>query len=63
MSRPIRELQVSQLHPRMIEHRDSYNGMWMSSIVTPKGRLRHHKTVLQPNEFFFPIRAYHGKNH
>lgn len=63
MSRPIRELQVSQLHPRVIEHYDSYNGMWISSIVTPKERLRHHKAVLQTNEFFFPNRAYHGKNH
>lgn len=63
MSRPIRELKVSQLHPRIIEHRDSYNGMWTSSIVTQNRRKRQNEPVLAPNEFLFPNKAYNGMNY
>lgn len=32
-TRPVRELRVEQLHPRLVYHRDSFNGQWTSSEI------------------------------
>lgn len=61
LSRPIRELEVSHQHPRIIRHRDSYNGMWVSSTVTETRKKRPQGPALAPNEFLYPMRAYNGK--
>ncbi|KAL1516295.1 hypothetical protein ABEB36_000214 [Hypothenemus hampei] len=34
-SRPIKELMISEEHPRIMEYRESYNGPWTTSVVIP----------------------------
>lgn len=61
LSRPIRELKVSANHPRMIFHRDSYNGNWTSSVMTLPTRRQIRGPPLSAREFLYPPRAYDGK--
>lgn len=60
LSRPIRELEVRYEHERMIFHRDSYNGLWTSSIVTLAKRKTIRGPPLQEGEFYYPQQAYQG---
>ncbi|XP_044744777.1 uncharacterized protein LOC123306720 [Coccinella septempunctata] len=59
-SRPIRELEIRKSHPRMIFHRDTFNGPWCSTVVTPAQRKTIRGPPLQPGEFVHPSRAYDG---
>lgn len=54
-TRPIKELQIVSEHPRTIQHRDSYNGPMISSVVLPPRR----KTLTLPSgEFRLPCLKY-----
>lgn len=58
-SRPIREMKVVKDHPRMIFHRDTYNGAWETTAITdPKFKTR---TKLKDKEFELPDYSYNGK--
>jgi len=58
-SRPIRELRISNCHPRLLEHRDAYNGHWKSSIIRP--RIATSELQLPMREFILPPKLYTGK--
>nr|CAD7577436.1 unnamed protein product [Timema californicum] len=58
LSRPVWELKVEQNHPRLIIYRDSYNGAWISSVVTLPNRQRKENGQSQSaGEFLHPHRA------
>lgn len=59
-SRPIRELRISNDHPRLLEHRDTYNGHWNSSIIRPRLTTSDEKQ-LPKGEFVLPPKLYPGK--
>uniref|UniRef100_A0A6P7GU44 Uncharacterized protein LOC114342304 n=1 Tax=Diabrotica virgifera virgifera TaxID=50390 RepID=A0A6P7GU44_DIAVI len=58
-SRPIRELEISQEHRRLIYYRKSYNGAWESAILKEKESKRKGPVLLQ-NEFELPPYSYSG---
>ncbi|XP_031330335.1 uncharacterized protein LOC116161205 [Photinus pyralis] len=57
-SRPIKELEIRKEHPRMLFYRETYNGMWISSIITQTRRKQLRGPPLADNEFYYPPRAY-----
>ncbi|KAK5647988.1 hypothetical protein RI129_002880 [Pyrocoelia pectoralis] len=56
-SRPIKELAVSLGIPRMIQHRETYNGIYTSSVVVPPKRKRENFSGL-PGQFELPNLRY-----
>lgn len=60
-SRVIKEMKIERHHPRLIRHRDTYNGTWTTSVITaPAGRLEE-EPELAEGEFLFPSPCYEGK--
>lgn len=57
-SRPIRELSVTEEHPRMIIHRDTYNGHSTQTVILPPKRK---VPALPEGQFHLPLLAYEGK--
>ncbi|KAK4887815.1 hypothetical protein RN001_004086 [Aquatica leii] len=57
-SRPIKELTVSLGIPRMIQHRETYNGSYTSSVVVPPKRKRENFSGLLPGQFELPNLKY-----
>lgn len=52
-TRPIRELRIEQDDTRLVYHRDSFNGSWVSSVVAPavgKETKKTRKNTKVPNE-------------
>lgn len=60
-SRPIKELKIVKEHPRLILHRDSYNGSWESSVVIDAKFKLVGKKNLKEGEFELPDFLYKGK--
>ncbi|CAH1099355.1 unnamed protein product [Psylliodes chrysocephalus] len=60
--RPIRELELTKEHPRLIKYRDSYNGHWVSGVVKNKimKRAAPGAKLLKDNEFVFAPSSYEG---
>ncbi|XP_069687825.1 uncharacterized protein [Periplaneta americana] len=54
LTRPIREAIITKEHPRLIQHRDTYNGAWISSVLRASLRIREQ----QSEEY--PCPAYRG---
>ncbi|KAJ4448309.1 hypothetical protein ANN_10324 [Periplaneta americana] len=57
---PVSELRIEEKHPRMVIHRDAYNGAWYSSVIRPPLRKRPVNVDLLNGEFLYPDRAYEG---
>lgn len=53
--RSIREIRVHIEKPKLIFHRDSYNGAWVSNVITNN---RYKAPILQANEFTHPQKLY-----
>lgn len=63
-SRDIREVKISQAHPRLIEFRNAYNGCWDTSVI--RNRIFASKNTvtskLPDGQFVLPPKLYLGKN-
>lgn len=54
-TRSIKEIRVHREKPKLIFHRDSYNGAWVSNVITNN---RYIGPILQVNEFTHPQKLY-----
>ncbi|GBP55071.1 RNA-directed DNA polymerase from mobile element jockey [Eumeta japonica] len=54
-TRSIKEIRVHREKPKLIFHRDSYNGAWVSNVITNN---RYKGPILQANEFTHPQKLY-----
>lgn len=59
-SRPVRELEIRQEHPRFLYYRTTYNGAWEAAIVKDKRKIKKGPILLQ-NEFILPQDSYSSK--
>ncbi|GBP39133.1 hypothetical protein EVAR_27093_1 [Eumeta japonica] len=51
----IKEIRVHREKPKLIFHRDSYNGAWVSNVITNN---RYKGPILQANQFTHPQKLY-----
>lgn len=59
--RPVRELDIRRVHPRLLYYRTTYNEMWESAVMVNK-TVRSGPILLE-NEFVLPHNSYSGKNY
>lgn len=59
-TRPIRQLKITKEHPRLVFHRDTYNGLWNSSAIVPPRRKRITGPPLPDGQFYHPPVAIFG---
>jgi hypothetical protein len=68
-TRTVRELKIKKSEPKLVFHRDNFNGEWTKTVVTPKpvksksrknvmDRPKSREVVLLPGEFEHPDRLY-----
>ncbi|XP_072401358.1 uncharacterized protein [Diabrotica undecimpunctata] len=57
-SRPIREFKISEDHPRIVEHRSSYNGHWESSVI--REPIKDLTEVYPKGQFELPQKLYNA---
>lgn len=65
-TRPIRELKFEADHPRFAIYRQSYNGAWVSSLMTNRQSMRTlelQRQFVEQGEFLHPQSVYQGKCH
>lgn len=57
---PIRQLEVSKEHPRLIRYRESYNGAWTTAVVMDRKPIVL-KNLERNSQFLLPEKSYSGK--
>lgn len=62
-SRPIREFVVERKHPRLMQHRSTFNGHWDGDVVNKSGSVPREEDLLSQGEFLLPDPVYQGNEY